>query len=93
MDIKDKIELVKANIWKAIDDYKAHTKQTEVLDDITGTFVGNLAEDNISAKRELRELFREHRLPIVFIILPRQLQPLHQTLLSTSRAAASPFSR
>ena len=58
MDIKDKIELVKANIWKAIDDYKAHTKQTEVLDDITDTFVGNLAEDNISAKRELRELFR-----------------------------------
>lgn len=58
MDTQTKITMAKENIWQAIKDYGVHTDQTEVLDDITATFVGNLAEDNIYAKRELRELFR-----------------------------------
>ena len=58
MDTQTKITMAKENIWQAIKDYRAHTDQTEVLNDITDTFVGNLAEDNIYAKRELRELFR-----------------------------------
>ena len=59
MNIQDKIELAKKNIWRAIDDYKAHTYQTEILDDITDTFVDTLAEDSTYAKQNLRDLFRK----------------------------------
>ena len=59
MDLQDKINLTRANIWKAIDDYKAHTYQRDVLDEITDDFVNNLAEDSVSFKRDLRALFRK----------------------------------
>ncbi len=58
MDIKEIIEKNKRNIWQAIDDYRAHTSDTEVLEDITDSFVDRLAKDNAYAKRELRQLFR-----------------------------------
>ena len=57
MDIQDKIELAKVNLWKAIDDYKAHTYEAYALDAITDKFVDTLAEDNVYAKQELRDLF------------------------------------
>ena len=59
MDIQDKTKLTRANIWKAIDDYKAHTHQSDMLDEITDDFVNNLAEDSVSFKRDLRALFRK----------------------------------
>ena len=59
MDIQDKIELAKVNLWKAIDDYKAHTYEAYALDTITDKFVDTLAEDNVYAKQELRDLFRK----------------------------------
>ncbi len=59
MDQQKKIEMAKENIWKAIKDYKAHTYQTEALDAITDKFVNQLAEDNVQAKKELRNLFRK----------------------------------
>ena len=58
MDINDKIELAKKNLWQAIDDYKAHTYMTDILDEITESFVNRLAEDSTRAKEELRTLFR-----------------------------------
>ena len=59
MNTRDKIQRAKKNIWNAIDDYKAHTCQTQVLDDITDSFVDTLAEDNAYAKEGLRDLFRK----------------------------------
>lgn len=59
MEIQEKIKLAKANIWKAIKDYKAHTYQRNVLDDISDDFVNTLAEDNTYAKQHLRDLFRK----------------------------------
>ena len=58
MDNQKKIELAKRNLWQAIDDYRAHTYETRVLDGIMDRFVNRLAEDNTYAKAELRELFR-----------------------------------
>ena len=57
MNIEEKIEKNKQNIWQALDDYRAHTSSTEVLDDITDDFVNRLARDNAYAKMELRQLF------------------------------------
>ena len=51
------ISLAERNIWTAIEDYKAHTYKTEVLDDISGSFVKRLAEDSVAAKADLRNLF------------------------------------
>lgn len=59
MDIQTKIEKNKQNIWKAIEDYRAQTYQTYVLDDVSERFVDRLARDNAYAKRELRNLFRK----------------------------------
>ena len=59
MELQAKIKLAKKNIWQAIDDYREHTYQTAVLDDITDSFVDRLAEDNTCAKQELRNLFRK----------------------------------
>ncbi|SEH23149.1 hypothetical protein [Selenomonas sp. KH1T6] len=58
MDIKAKIEMNKKNIWQAVEDYKKHTREKDVLDDISEKFVSRLAKDNAYAKRELRTLFR-----------------------------------
>lgn len=59
MDIQAKIERNRRNIWQAVDDYRAHTYQTYVLDSISEKFVNRLAEDNAHAKSELRNLFRK----------------------------------
>ncbi len=59
MDMQEKIQQAKENIWQAIRDYRAHTSKTDTLDDISETFVNRLAEDSIYAKQELRELFRK----------------------------------
>ena len=58
MEIQEKIGLAKKNIWQAIDDYRAQTYTTKVLDSIMDKFVDRLAEDNTHAKGELRNLFR-----------------------------------
>lgn len=57
-EIEKIVEKNKHNIWKAIDNYRAHTSETSVLDDITDKFVDRLARDNAYAKMELRQLFR-----------------------------------
>ena len=59
MNAENNIVLAKKNIWQAIKDYRAHTSQVEVLNDITDNFVDILAKDNFYAKCELRELFRK----------------------------------
>ena len=58
MEIQKKIGLAKKNIWQAIDDYRAQTYMTKVLDSIMDRFVDRLAEDSTHAKEELRNLFR-----------------------------------
>lgn len=58
MELQKKIELAKRNIWKALDDYRAHTYEPKVLDSIMDKFVDRLAEDSTHAKAELRNLFR-----------------------------------
>lgn len=51
------IEQAEQNIRQALQDYRKHTTQTEALDDVSDTFIRNLARDSSFAKRELRELF------------------------------------
>ena len=58
MELQKKIELAKTNIWKAIDDYRAHIYEPNVLDGIMDKFVDRLAEDSTYAKSDLRNLFR-----------------------------------
>lgn len=57
MDMQDIIRQAEANIRQAVRDYRAHTYQTDVLDDISDAFIKRLAEDSSYAKQELRELF------------------------------------
>lgn len=45
-------------ISTAIEDYKRHTCQTGMLDNISDDFISRLASDSWNAKTELRELFR-----------------------------------
>lgn len=59
MEAKEKIALNEENIRQALKDYGKHTYQTEVLDDVSDTFIKRLAKDNYYAKQELRELFRK----------------------------------
>ena len=59
MKTEDKIKLAEKNIWQAIDDYRAHTYSTAVLDDISDVFVHKLAKDNTYFKKKLRDLFRK----------------------------------
>ena len=59
MKAEDKIRLAEENIRQALRDYRRHTSQTDVLDDISDAFVMRLAKDNYYAKRGLRELFRK----------------------------------
>jgi len=51
------IELTRKNLWTAVDDYRRHTYEPDVLDDISDNFINRLAIDTIESKRELRELF------------------------------------
>ena len=59
MEAKEKIELAEENIRQALADYRRHTTQTDVLDDVSDAFIMRLARDNYYAKKELRELFRK----------------------------------
>ena len=58
MNNKELIEQAKQNIWQAVKDYRAHTSEKDILNDITDSFVNRLAEDSVIAKQELRELFQ-----------------------------------
>lgn len=51
------IELTRKNLWTAVDDYRRHTYEPDVLDDISSDFINRLAHDPIESKSELRELF------------------------------------
>ena len=57
MEMQDIIRQAEKNIRQAVEDYGAHTYQTDVLDDISDEFIERLARDSSYAKRELRELF------------------------------------
>ena len=57
MEMEQIIEQAEQNISQAMDDYGLHTKQTEVLEDITYKFIHTLAVDSSYAKQKLRELF------------------------------------
>ena len=59
MEATEKIELAESNIRQALRDYFRHTRRTEVLDDVSDTFIRRLAKDNYYAKQELCELFRK----------------------------------
>ena len=57
MEMQEVISRAERNIRQALSDYEAHTRQTDVLDDVTDTFVRVLARDSSHAKQGLRELF------------------------------------
>ena len=57
MEIQQIIKQAEQDIRQAIKDYGAHTKQTEVLDDVSERFIRRLARDSSYAKQGLRELF------------------------------------
>ncbi len=57
MEMQQIIEQAERNIRQALEDYGAHTRQTDVLDDVSETFIRRLARDSSYAKQELRELF------------------------------------
>ncbi len=59
MKAEEKIRLAEENIRQALRDYGRHTSQTNVLDDVSETFIMRLAKDNYYAKQELRALFRK----------------------------------
>lgn len=59
MEMQEKIEKARKDIWQAIEDYGRHSNLTDVLDDVTDSFVDRLAEDSVKAKQELREMFRK----------------------------------
>lgn len=57
MEMQQIIEQAERNIRQALQDYRRYTTQTEVLDDVSDTFIRNLARDSSLAKQGLRELF------------------------------------
>ena len=58
MDIEKIMKQAERNIYQALEDYRKHTSNTEVLDNVSDEFVSRLAKDNAYAKQELRALFR-----------------------------------
>ena len=95
MEIQEKIKMAKANLWKAIDDYKAHTWQNEEIDNITDIFVTHLAKDNAYAKRNLRDLFRKspawnEELDAIIINGTRTHNPDYQRVESLAEDILSP---
>lgn len=58
MNNNEKFMMVRTNIKQALSDYDAHTFDT-VLDDVSDCFVERLAKDNITAKEDLRNMFRK----------------------------------
>lgn len=59
MELDQIIALNEQNIRTALKDYARHTYKTDIIDDVSDTFIHNLARDNAEAKCELRELFRK----------------------------------
>lgn len=59
MKMDEIIRNAENNITKALSDYRLHTYQTEVLDNVTQKFIHQLAVDSSYAKQDLRELFRK----------------------------------
>ena len=59
MDIEKIMKQARRNIYQALEDYRKHTSNTEVLDNVSDEFVSRLAKDNAYAKQELRALFRK----------------------------------
>ena len=57
MEMQEIIKQTEQDIRQAIKDYGAHTKQTEVLDDVSERFIRRLARDSSYAKQGLWELF------------------------------------
>lgn len=57
MEMQEIIRQAEKDIRQAIKDYGAHTKQTEVLDEVSERFIRRLARDSSYAKQGLRELF------------------------------------
>ena len=57
MNTNSLIALTEKNIRQALEDYRAHTYQTEVLDDVSDIFIEKLAADSVKAKTNLRNLF------------------------------------
>lgn len=57
MEMQEVISRAERNIRQALRDYGAHTRQTDVLDDVTDDFIYRLAADSSYAKQGLRKLF------------------------------------
>ena len=57
MNIEKIMKQAQRNIYQALEDYRKHTSNTEVLDNVSDEFVSRLAKDNAYAKQELRALF------------------------------------
>ncbi len=57
MDIEKIMKQARRNIYQALEDYRKHTSNTEVIDNVSDEFVSRLAKDNAYAKQELRALF------------------------------------
>lgn len=51
--------LLKENIRQALADYRSHTTQVAVLDDVSEIFIDRLARDAVVAKSTLREMLRK----------------------------------
>lgn len=59
MEMQQIIERAERNIRVALEDYGAHTRQRDVLNDVSDTFIRVLARDSARAKQGLRELFSQ----------------------------------
>lgn len=57
MEMQQIIAQAEQNIRQTLQDYRRYTTRTEVLDDVSDTFIRNLARDSSLAKQGLRELF------------------------------------
>ena len=57
MEMQQIIEQAEQNIRQALQDYRRYTTQTEGLDDVSDTFIRNLARDSSLTKQEIRKLF------------------------------------
>lgn len=57
MEMQEIIEQAEQNIRTALEDYGRHTRQRDVLDDVSEKFIKRLAKDSSIAKQGLRELF------------------------------------
>ena len=51
------IQQAEKNIRQALKDYGEHTRQQDILEDVTDAFITRLARDSVEAKQDLRDLF------------------------------------